>query len=128
MPTTVAPTIQSRESVDVLSPNRKAIDDMEMGDKPAWTSMVGGEAFQDIHTRNSTNGTGNKAGSKTIKPGYEDAFAEAIGKRLPQESRDIRSVNARRSSWGRNWEIAPDVLGLSSSSGAEGSREGGTKR
>ena len=95
-----------------------------MGEKSPWSSMVSGEAFQDIHTRKSTNG----AGSKAIKPGFEDAFAEAIGKRLPQESRDIRSVNARRSSWGRNWEIAPDVLGLSSSSGAEGSREGGTKR
>jgi hypothetical protein len=105
--------------VDVLSPNRKGIDDVqEVGDKAAWTSMVGGAAFQDIHTRHSTNGSGNKGGKKD----YEDAFAEAIGKRLPQESRDIRSVNARRSSWGRNLEISPDVLGLSSSNGAEGSK------
>ncbi|MCO5605799.1 hypothetical protein L7F22_059983 [Adiantum nelumboides] len=121
-PSINVPTVQSRESVDILSPNRKAIDEMEMGDKSAWSTLVGAEAYQDLHARNSTNGVGNKI----LKHGYEDAFAEALGKPIPHESRDIRSgVNARRSSWGRNWEISPDILGLSSGTGGEGSRGGG---
>ena len=42
-PSNAAPAMQSRESVDVLSPNRKAVDDTEMGEKSPWSSMVSGE-------------------------------------------------------------------------------------
>ena len=116
----MTPAIQSRESIDRMSPNRKAIDDIEMGGKSAWSSMVGGDVFQDLHSRNSSNGTGSKA----IKQGYEEAFAEAVGKTLPPETRDIRSgVSARRSSWGRSRDYSPELLGLSSSDGVEGNRD-----
>ncbi|KAH7295543.1 hypothetical protein KP509_27G054200 [Ceratopteris richardii] len=71
----IVPTVQSRESIDILSPNRKAVDDIDIGDKSAWSTLVGAEAYQDVHARNSTNGSGNKV----LKHGYEDAFAEALG-------------------------------------------------
>jgi hypothetical protein len=111
--------------VDIMSPNRKAIDDVEMGEKSAWPLMVAGEAFQEIHSRSSSNGTG----SKVVKQSYEEAFAEAVGKALPQETRDIRSgVSARRSSWGRGQEISSEPLSLSPDDGFKGNIEEGIVR
>lgn len=112
-----------RENMDML--NRKAHADTEMGIKSAWTPMAVGELVQDMHAPNNNNGGYNK---EMKQHGYEDAFAEALGKPLPHECGDIRSgvAHPRRSSWGRqsgNWEVSPEILALSSAGGGHGSRK-----
>lgn len=119
------PHVYSRESVDILSPNNRKACDVELGGKSGWTSLVGGETFQELHGRNGNMG----AVSRDAKKGYEEAFVEAIGsKTIPPEGRELQSgVHPRRSSWGRksgNWEVSSEILGLSSGVGGEG-RVGG---
>ncbi|KAH7435602.1 hypothetical protein KP509_06G071500 [Ceratopteris richardii] len=115
-------SVQSRESIDILSPNRKAVDDIEMGDRSAWSTLVGAEVYQDLHVRNSTHG----GSSKFLKHGYEDAFAEALGKPIPLECRDIHGgLTAHRSRGGPKWDNSPDVLGLFSSTVGEVSHGSG---
>lgn len=117
--------VQQDASNYAVPNDTKGCGDVELGGKAGWTSVVGSEVTQEVHGQSGNNG----CVSKEMKQGYEDAFAEALGRSIPNEGRDIRSgVNPRRSSWGRrsgNWEISPEILALSSGVGEEGSHGNG---
>lgn len=83
--------------------------ELEIGIKPSLEAGMN-ESIEEARARMS--GTGDIG--LGIKDGFDDVFASAMEPPVSLDSGDPRGGHPRRSSWGRSWEMTPDILALAS--------------